>query len=341
MPTLTQFWRLLESRPSRTAVAAEWKRVAGDCFPAIESMLLPTEELATKYPDPRNTRNTRNTRTPGRWLRVVQHNKGPIIAVDDDDWQRRVELEHHDIVLHRIDLRALRKNVSEVLSCLNISRTPIEDVTTCLRVANWEPKKAASFPVFLVMCSQAVGLSHAALDIGANNAKQGVPGAILLTPTRTNWTDEIEARARAQKLMLVALDEVLSVDGCRLIEAAAWEEYLQAFCQLIGTTLPANYRNKRPVPMRGTRAANIEKLQKAMEQHLIAARDHAFALEDRGEPPELLPRPEQQQLADLIGSNESAVSRCLNDSRATVLKWLWDRALSLEDVMNYKTRRRR
>jgi len=327
MSTLTPFWRLLESRPSRTAVAAEWKRVAGDCFPVIEPMLSPTGQMATRYPD---------LQRPGRWLRVIRHNDGLITAVDADDWQRRVQLQRDDIVLHRLNPRAIRKVVCETLSCLNIARTPVDEATTCFRIANWEPKKAASFPVFLVMCQQASGLSHAVLELGSNNAK---PGAILLTPTRANWTEAIDTRARDQKLMLVTLNEVLTPVSDGLAETPAWEEYLQAFCQLVGTTLLANYRNKRSAPIRGTRTADIEKLERALESHLLAARDHAYTQIDRGQEPTLLPLPQQQVLAKNLGMTTSSVSRCRHDKRAVKLRILWDAAESLESVLNYQRRR--
>ena len=58
-------------------------------------------------------------------------------------------------------------------------------------------------------------------------------------------------------------------------ETPAWEEYLRAFCQMVEVTLPGNYQGEKPTPMRGTRAANIERLEKEMEQHIVAARDHA------------------------------------------------------------------
>jgi hypothetical protein len=98
-------------------------------------------------------------------------------------------------------------------------------------------------------------------------------------------------------------------------------------------------RNSRAQPRRGTRAANIEKLEKELEKHLLAARDHAHSLRDRGSEPVLLPRPSQKELARRTGLSETDVSRCLNDKRATVLKILWDTADSLEAVMSYKRRR--
>lgn len=98
-------------------------------------------------------------------------------------------------------------------------------------------------------------------------------------------------------------------------------------------------RSPKPQPRRGTRTANIEKLEKELEKHLLAARDHAHSQRDRGREPALLPRPSQKELASRAGLSEADVSRCINDKRATVLKILWETAVSLESVMVYKRRR--
>ncbi len=94
----------------------------------------------------------------------------------------------------------------------------------------------------------------------------------------------------------------------------------------------------RRAPQRGTRAANIEKLEKELEKHLLAARDHAHSLRDRDREPALLPRPTQKELARRTGLTQPDVSRCLKDPRAKVLKILWETAESLDEVMKYKRR---
>jgi hypothetical protein len=327
MRCLTSFWRLLEQRPSRAAVMAEWIAVAGDALPAIQPLLRPVARCATAYPD---------DRSPGRLLKVVQHRDGMVVAIDEQDWQHRLALAPDDVVLHELDLKKLRAALCAALSCVNASRTPVDHATNILQIGNWEPQKAASFPVYLLLCSTRTLLRTTILDRAAAVQK---PGAILLTPTRTHWDDEIEALARASKLLLVSAREIVEVASGGFRETPAWEEYLQAFAQMVKLTLPGNYRNKKPAPMRGTRAANIEKLEKELEKHLLAARDHAHSLRDSGLEPALLPRPAQKDLAARAGLTEYDVSRCLGDRRAKVLKILWGTADSLEDVMKYQRRR--
>jgi hypothetical protein len=318
------FWHLVELRPSRAAVMAEWTSVGGDALAAVRPMLQPISRRATAYPDDRK---------PGRLLKVVGHADGSIVAIDEQDWRHRLALRPEDVVLYQLDLRKLRATLCSALSCVNVARTPVGQGARTLQVGNWEPKKAASFPVYLFMCRTSGLLRTEILDRIARFQKSG---AITLTPTRTHWDDDLEALARARKLLLVAAEEIVEPDGDALRETASWEEYLQAFCQMVRLTLPSNYRNKKPAPMRGTRAANIEKLEKELEKHLLAARDHAHSLRDRDLDPVLLPRPLQKELAQRTGLTAPDVSRCLQDPRAKLLRILWDTAQSLDDVMRFK-----
>lgn len=95
---------------------------------------------------------------------------------------------------------------------------------------------------------------------------------------------------------------------------------------------------RRPTPERAGRAAKIETLVDVLVEHLRAARDHAFTTRDRAGGPTLLPRPSQQQLAALTGLSESDVSRCLKDRTARELRILWEIALDVDQIMNWRGR---
>jgi len=326
MSNRASLWKWLESRPSRTAVLPEWRSAAGEWLPAIRPMLGPLERHATVYPNPRSH---------GPPMKVVVHEDGQVVAIDDTDWQHRIALQPDDIVLHRLDLRRLRTALCNALDGLNIAKTPINTNANRLQIGNWEPKKAAMFPVHLLLCRHQELLYR---QVSQMIAIQKRAGGILLTPSRVNWDDRLVSLAKANNMLLVPLCEIIAPNATAFQETPAWEEYLQAFCQMVKLTLPGNYRNKRPVPMRAARTANIERLEKEIEKHLLAARDHAFTLQQRGQEPALLPRPEQKDLAKHVGITESAVSRCLNDPRARMLKILWNTADSLEDVMRYRRR---
>ena len=317
-----QFWKWLEKRPGQTAVIAQWRSVAGEWLPAISSLLVPLDRRATIYP---------NLRPYGQPMKVVVHADGQVVAIDESDWEHRIVLEPHEIVLHRLDLRRLRTALSNALDGLRIAKTPVDQNATCLRVGNWEPKKAASFPVYLLLCQN---INMLRLQVAQLAGKRSA--AILLTPSRTNWDDALVSSLKTSNILLVPLSEIVAPNDNAFQETPAWEEYLRAFCQMVELTLPGNYQIEKPIPMRGMRAANIERLEKELEEHLLAARDYAYTRQQRGQEPELLPRPDQKDLAKRLGVDKSAVSRCLRDPRAKVLKILWHTADSLEDVMRYR-----
>ena len=321
---LTLFWKWLEKRPSRTAVMAEWQSAAGECLAAIKPMLGPLDRRATVYPNP-----------CGEPMKVVVHGDGQVVAIDESDWQHRIALEPDDIVLYRLDLRSLRTTLCNTLDDLNIAKTPVDQDATCLQVGNWEPKKAARFPVYLLLC-QHVNLLR--LQVAQLIASQNRSAAILLTPSRMNWDDALVSSAKTNNMLLVPLSEIIAPNERIFQKTPAWEEYLRAFCQMAELTMPSSYQSEKPIPMRGKRATDIERLERELEQHLLAARDHAYTLQQRGQEPILLPRPDQKDLAKSLGITKSAVSRCLKDPRAKVLKILWQTTDSLDDVMRYRKR---
>lgn len=326
MPSAELLWQWLEARAGRTAVMAEWHQRADGCLSAVQGMLTPLDGPARIYPNPRG----------GDPLRVVHHEDDSIVAIDDSDWRNRLKLTPDDVIRYQLDLRALRTAICNALDGVNIAKTPVDQAARCLQIGNWEPKKAASFPVFLLLCANRRTLREQVLELQHRNRR---PGAILLTPSRVHWSEDIIASARAGNMLLVPICEAVTFDSNRLVETDAWEEYLQAFAQMVKLTLPSNYRNKRPIPMRAGRAADIEKLEKAVEAHLRAARDRAYTQIDRKQEPTLLPKPEQQTLAKQCGLTTSAVSRCLRDQRAVKLRILWGAADSLESVLNFERRR--
>ncbi len=87
---------------------------------------------------------------------------------------------------------------------------------------------------------------------------------------------------------------------------------------------------KKPVPRRGHRAANIEKLIHELEQHLLTARDHVW------ETGNLLPRPSMQELGRMAGLGKHDVTRCMKDSDAAKLRYLWKVANDIKMVQDWK-----
>lgn len=325
MPSLTPFWQFLDARPRPEAVLNEWRERLGSCFGVIRPLLRPAGKTATSYPNPR---------PHGLPLRVVRHRDGSVVAVCTEGEGTRIELTSSDLAVFAVDFRRLRTALAQALE-LATSRVSLEGKLSVLPIGHWEPKPGAAFPATLVRVTsvrQAREFIHPLVTTASRPT-------LVLTPTREHWPDGVQAFCERYKCVVAPLDEIITADGTALVTGEQWHEYLEALCRHAKLTLASNYQNRKPMPMRARRAASIEKLEKEVEAHLLAARDHAHSLIDRGLEPVLLPRPKQKELAKRTGLATSGVSRCLNDPRAKLLKLLWDMAGSLEAVMKYERRR--
>jgi hypothetical protein len=101
----------------------------------------------------------------------------------------------------------------------------------------------------------------------------------------------------------------------------------------LGATL-VEPRKKKP-PKRATRAATIDAIKKLLQDHLRDARDYAYRSQEREDVPKLLPRPTQEQIAERLNVSVSSVSRAINDRADLEIKYLWDGAVNIDQVMKF------
>ena len=167
---------------------------------------------------------------------------------------------------------------------------------------------------------------------GVGAVLQRRPSAVVLTPT------DASARRCGSSIpnLVLGLESlaVLSSDGLH-INSAVLESCLAE------RDMAQIERQRRRPAKRASRAINIEKLTKDMIEHLVAARDHAFTSKQQKGTPQLLTRPSQAQLGKPHGLSKSDVSRCINDKTAKQLKIYWETALDINQLMRWKSRRRR
>lgn len=95
-------------------------------------------------------------------------------------------------------------------------------------------------------------------------------------------------------------------------------------------------RKKTPPKMRATRTALIDALKQELRKHLQTARDHAYDTRKKTGIAKLLPRPTQRQLAAMLNTDVSNISRAINDGREKELKFYWEGANDLSQVMTFK-----
>ncbi len=222
MPGMVRFWEWLESRPDRTAALNEWQQVlgGGESISVAQRFLKPLETPSTAYPI---------SRRRGFPLNNACQRDGIILARDEVDGQDSFELLAGDVVRYRLCLHQLRSELSNALSRVCVSKTQIEPDARSIQIGNWKPKKSAMFPVHMLICPSPYDLEH---EVFREIVRSEWPGAILLTPTRIHWRDEIINDARSHHRLLVPLCEVVEADGDALHQTPDWEEYLQGFAQM-------------------------------------------------------------------------------------------------------------
>ncbi len=317
---LAPFWRLLESRPRAVAVLREWQDCGDACFRVVEPLLQPRHEAARTFPcgDPL-----------GNPLTIVRHPDGQIVAVDEEDPSRRLELARADVVLYELHLAALRGALCSALG-LTIARTPLTPPARDVLLGSWEPQRAVRLPV---RCLFPYGEHQLEELVHRRLAADNQTGAMLFTPTRRLWREPLYEAARRQKLLLVPLCEVLAAGDEGFCATASWHEYRQAFLQMVKAAFPASCPKERPRRKRAERAAKIERIRQALVDHFRSARDHAFATAQRGDGAALLPRPSKTILARMAGVQPHDITRCFHDDPQLVR--LYAMADNLEDVMRF------
>ncbi len=161
------------------------------------------------------------------------------------------------------------------------------------------------------------------------------PRAVAFVPTRRK---QLEWAAECPQL-LVPLTEVLRIGDSRLeFDPTAVEDALRDRMEAEAATEPT------PVPAgRGSRLANIAKLQKELIEHLSSAVQQIQSQREMNQSPTLLPRPNRKELGQRCGLTESDVSRCFSDDRARELNFYydladdWDRLLELDGRQRVET----
>lgn len=176
------------------------------------------------------------------------------------------------------------------------------------------------------------------LDVTAGDLDGCFP---MTTPFEVAAADRLTREARKQAWMLGDLmakysREVFS--GRTAVNTVRAPQPMVRSEILVAPSVATYPHQAAEARKRAERATGIEAIRHQLVEHIRAARDHAWFLKDRGKTPELLPRPTQNALGKMAGLDKSAVSRCINDSRATDLRTLWQIAGDLELVMKYGRR---
>ncbi|MDR1492020.1 MAG: hypothetical protein LBT05_04785 [Planctomycetaceae bacterium] len=208
-----------------------WKKYFRDEYNATSRFLYPTNELATSYPGQYDWES----------YRIVIHEDGRIVGVDDDDFDNRLILTKADITQYKFDLKKFRREICESFG-LQVDQSEIGRWDRAIPWGKWEAEKGRTFHVSLLLTNFTQNFNEKLFSYLLQRQGQG---EILFTPTRRYWTDNVEELARKNKALLIPLDEVLQMENDQLTPTSDWEKYLTAFCKMIEMDLPSSLKKKQ------------------------------------------------------------------------------------------------
>jgi len=173
-----------------------WRSMLGDEFSLVARFLLPTQRLAGSVKCP----------VPYRYcVHEVIFWKGEYVTSCPDGCDSET-LSREDIVIHRIDIASLGR---EIAAALELEAVPVEEVPNVFawHVANYAPSAGFRFPVFLSCIGEPSELEQAALALTVSDSP-----FFLMIPTRTPITQRLtDILARAKSSLFIA-DEIIGMD---------------------------------------------------------------------------------------------------------------------------------
>lgn len=242
-------FRCIESLASVGAPLAVWQRELGDSFQAVEPLLTVTDRLAARVP---------GARTDLPMMRVVDYRDGRFAAVCDEEMSPRLELTREQVVMRRADEARLRSMLCRALSLI-ATRDPVTTIPGLLRVGTWQSMPSDQRPVLLAVASHAAHLVE--LILQAMTSTRGT--LVLLTPTRARWSSRSEEVADPDRVLLIALDEVLEWRNGQWSSGSAWKAHFRTRVTPVDSPPVAPTSADGPAPV-------VARL-KEMERHILVA----------------------------------------------------------------------
>lgn len=318
MAKLTNLWRFLEKRNSKTAVISEWKQRLDGEFVAVEPLLIPTDRMAESYPNPSPC---------GMPLKVVVHADESIVALCQEGTKLRLKLQHDDIVCWQLQMDRLRKTLADALG-IRVAIGEIDPKSDLLLLGKYRPKPAAEFSVYLLIVKRSFFAVIKELC-------QMKSFCIILMTSINNCSDSELDIIRKSGSIYVSAEDVLETDGAKVAQCSKWRDCLATFAHNVNPSGRSNFSNT-PGKKGQKTAANVIKLKAALIEHIHGQYDRIHSQRQRGfdvTPPPIL---EKQELGKMVGIRPDAVTRAFRAEPE--LEQLYKISLSNEDIMKYGKR---
>ena len=217
-------------------VMLEWERILGEEFYPLSRFLLPTDEIAARYPG-----------TDASFacdLHVKVMSDGKIIG-HVRGTRIRFELKMSDVLEHRFDLWNFR---CETLECLGLTSQfgEISKWDHTIPWGTWEPERGTAFPVtHFIGGYPSRSFQERVVEVAL---RRKAAGEIIFTPERSEWSPDSCEIARRHNILLVPLDEVLQMEDDKFMPTPEWDEYLLAFCKMVEMDLPSSLQKNVAAP---------------------------------------------------------------------------------------------
>ena len=193
---LKQFWSALEQLPDLAGVPSEWRALLGDDHAAVLRFMLPTKRIA----------GSMGATAPGRTcIHEIREWKGQYLTVCPDGCDT-VKLPRDEVVVHRLDVAALAREIAAVLGLADVSVEPMSDLASVWRIGDYFPLSGYRFPAYLTLTGEPDHLRCVIDGLGARNEP-----FILLAPTRSALRQATAASLKRVKSCFLALGELLGL----------------------------------------------------------------------------------------------------------------------------------
>ena len=191
---LKQLWSALERVPDLAGVPGEWRSLLGNEYTTAGRFLLPTKRIAG---------SVRST-APGRTcIHEIRKWKREYLSVCPDGCETAT-LPRDEVVVHRLDVVVLAREITEALGLSLLPAEPMPDLAGVWRVGDYFPLSGYRFPVCLTFTGEPDHLRSAIDGLAA----RGEP-FVLVAPTRSALTQALADLLTRAKACFLPLAELL------------------------------------------------------------------------------------------------------------------------------------
>lgn len=323
--SLESFWQFVNLRQGLDASSMEWRSVLGDStWRALRPSLFEGMGIAASC----------HSADQGRPLDVVRARAGYQLVCESTGTIAATGVEEADVRCYQLDLTAVRRAIASALG-VRANPTPINGQHGMCSIGEVSIDQNMKVLAYLILPASVKLFTRELQGL----CMRSDPGFIVLTSHEGAIDDTTATMIRAKHGFVCLLSDAIGWDGQALTELSAWQgivdsyraQHLAALAAARGLTVTKPKRSTKK--KRADRAPKIELIKKALRDHIFAARDHAFSAHQRGDIPQLLPRPSKAQLAKTAGVKDYDVSRCFKDDPQ--LAALYEMAERLDDVMQF------